>query len=89
MKLTLRRLILILTFGFLSVSVTPAFSQGNSGMPDPSELEAALEECAASLQSSGGGDMNAMEACMEEKGFSKPSGPRPSGGPGGNPPPRQ
>jgi hypothetical protein len=57
-------------------------------MPDPEALKAALEECAASLDSSSDGkpDHSAMESCMSAKGFTKPSGGPGRDGPQGDGP---
>jgi hypothetical protein len=71
-----------------SSAVSVALAEGDS-MPAREEIEAALEECAASLQMDGDErpDHSAMDSCMSAKGFSRPSGPPPGrGGPGGRSP---
>jgi hypothetical protein len=92
MLYTCRRLVIALGFVLLSGQVFAETPDTNSTMPDRAELEAALEACAASIDtdSSGRPDHAAMDSCMSAKGFSKPSAPpghgNHRGGPG-NPPP--
>jgi hypothetical protein len=61
----------------LMVSQATLATPDDSNMPDREALEAALSECAATLeeQSSGRPDPDAMDSCMTEKGFSRPSAP--------------
>jgi hypothetical protein len=62
----------------LTVSqVSAAGPDRDDQMPDRAEIEAALEECFSSLQSDSNGrpDHSAIDSCMSEKGYSKPSGP--------------
>jgi hypothetical protein len=87
----LSKIALCLCLG-LGTSLSQAEGMDNDrDMPDKAELEAALEECAASLSSDGSQspDRSAMDECMSAKGFTRPSEP-PQHGPGGmhgNPPP--
>ncbi|MES9969587.1 MAG: hypothetical protein ABW092_06100 [Candidatus Thiodiazotropha sp.] len=62
---------------------------GETGMPDRAELEAAMEACIASLESDGSGrpEPSAMNECMTAKGFSRPSGQRGQGADGMHRPP--
>ena len=72
-----------------SSSMSVALADSDNSMPARDEIEAALEECAASLQMDGDErpDHDAMDSCMSGKGFSRPSGPPPGGGgPGGRAP---
>ena len=66
----------------LSSGLAFADSSSNNAPPDKAELEAALKECSASSN----GDQDAMDSCMTNKGFTKPSGPPPDGQNGDAPP---
>lgn len=50
-----------------------------SDMPDRSEIGAALKSCMESVgtNSDGKPDREAVDACMSEKGYSKPEGDHP------------
>lgn len=86
-----RLLICTLSLG-LATTTLAAPPKAENAMPDRAALEAALDECVASLNadSSGRPDHSAMDSCMSAKGFTRPAGP-PGHGPGdgahGNPPP--
>jgi hypothetical protein len=87
-----QRIHLILSLGLmLSVmQLSAAGPDGDNRMPDRAEIEAALEECFSSLQSDSNGrpDHSAIDSCMSEKGYSKPSAPPGGmrGGERGSPP---
>jgi hypothetical protein len=84
----MRLLVLALSAALMTNQAIAENMDGHSSMPDKAELEAALEECFSSLEAGNDGrpDPEAMDSCMSEKGFSKPSGRGPGGG-HGNPPP--
>jgi hypothetical protein len=73
-RLTILMSVLIFATALLSTGK----ANSNESMPDRSELEAALQECAASSGAVGDGlpDESAMDECMSAKGFTKPSGQR-------------
>lgn len=77
------RIILGIALCFATTSLFADNSNSDNNMPDREELEAAMQACAASLDSDGNGrpEPTAMEECMTAKGFTKPSGER---GPGSN-----
>jgi hypothetical protein len=82
---TYRLLILALGITLIVSQAIAEAPDGDATMPDPEELKAALEECAASVDSGSDGrpDHSAMESCMSAKGFTRPSGP-PGHGPHGD-----
>ncbi|MES9992402.1 MAG: hypothetical protein ABW098_10645 [Candidatus Thiodiazotropha sp.] len=89
-----RQLLIALGLTLASTQLYAETPDSNTTMPDRAELEAALKECAASIDtdSSGRPDHSAMDSCMTAKGFSKPSAPPGHGGPGGSggyPPPER
>ena len=76
--------------GCLLFTAAGAGASDNSAPPDKAALEAAMQACAASVAIGADGkpNMQAMEACMSAKGFTRPSGPPSDGGRGGPPPSR-
>ena len=70
------KLIALISALFLAYTTLSA-----ADMPSREEIDAALKECfeSVSTDSSGKPDRDAVDACMSEKGYTKPSG-----GPGEN-----
>ncbi len=74
-KTAIGAMTLILTGGVVWADEAP--------IPDDKEaMEEALEQCSVNSN----GDMNAMESCMINKGFSKPQGVPPQQSGNGEPP---
>jgi hypothetical protein len=78
----------------LAASTSSSSTTNSNTPPDKAALEAALTACASSAgkDSNGQPDMQAMDTCMTAKGFTKPGGPPPgqgSGGQGNLPPPKK
>jgi hypothetical protein len=73
--------IIMVTALSLAVGGVSAVADDESGMPDREALEAAMQACEESLNLADNerSDPSAMEECMTEKGFTKPTGGR---GPG-------
>jgi hypothetical protein len=80
------------------LSFPPVYAADNDdSSPEAESIEAALDDCAASVAADSGGqpDAQAMDECMSGKGYSRPMGAAPnghggdngSGGQGGRPPP--
>jgi len=78
----------ILAYGAAQAETTAVAAPANSA-PDRSAVEAALTACSSSATKDANGyvDQAAMENCMTQKGYSRPTG-LPPGGQGNHPPAR-
>ncbi|PVV05925.1 MAG: hypothetical protein B6D77_17270 [gamma proteobacterium symbiont of Ctena orbiculata] len=70
------RIIIGFALSLATSSLLADNSNRDGNMPERAELKAAMEACAASLDSDGSGrpEPSAMDECMTAKGFTRPSG---------------